>query len=70
MRKSASHAGTTITVGDLISELCGWPDHASVTFRCPLQNQAMRFSRIEGRSKVSIEIELDPASENAPAVAA
>lgn len=70
MRKSASHAScATITVGELISELCGWPDHAVVTFRCPLK-QAMRFGRIEGQSKISIEIELDLASESAPAVAA
>ena len=70
MRKSTSHPCATITVGELISELCGWPDHATVTFRCSLQQQAMRFGHIEGRSKVSIEIELDPASESASAIAA
>ena len=70
MHKSTSETCATITVGELISELCSWPDHATVTFRCSLQKQAMHFGRIEGRSKVCIEIELDPASESASAIAA
>ena len=69
MRKSTSHPCATITVGELISELCGWPDHATVIFRCPLETQAMRFGRIEGGLS-KVEIELDPASESAPAAAA
>lgn len=72
MRKSASHTSEpeSMTVGQLISELCRWPDHATVTFRCPLQEQEMRFYRIEGRSKGNVEIELDPAPASAPVVPA
>lgn len=54
------------TVGDLIGELCRWPDNAAVTFRCPLQKQPLRFRRIEGRSKGCVEIELDQAVESTP----
>jgi len=54
----------TITVGELISELCRWPDHAVVVFRCPLEQRELRFSRIQNRSKGVVEIELGdyPAS--------
>ena len=69
MHKSTSHTYATITVGELITELCAWPDHATVIFRCPLETQAMRFGRIEGGLS-KVEIELDPASESAPAAAA
>jgi len=34
----------SITVGELISELCRWPDHASVRFRCPLQGRVSLLS--------------------------
>ena len=70
MRKSASHSldSPTITVGQLISELCRWPDHAVVTFRCPHHKQELSFDHIESRSKSSVEIELDPAPESAPVV--
>jgi len=54
------------TVGDLIGELCRWPDNAIVTFRCPRQQQQLLFNRIEGQSKGSVEIELDQAVESAP----
>ena len=72
MRKSATHASdpASITVGELISELCRWPDHAKVTFRCPHQNQEMRFHHVDGRSKRHVEIELNLATETAPEVAA
>jgi hypothetical protein len=52
------------TVGDLIGELCRWPDHAAVSFRCPLKGQQLRFNHIEGRSKGRIEIELDQEAES------
>jgi hypothetical protein len=54
----------------LISELSRWPDNAIVTFRCPLHQEELRFHRIEGRSKGVVDIELDPAPENAPVVPA
>jgi hypothetical protein len=55
-----------ITVGELISELCRWPDHAAVTFRCPVQKQDLRFFRIEDSTKGIVRIELDPAPESVP----
>jgi hypothetical protein len=55
-----------ITVGDLISELCRWPDHAAVTFWSPLQPQHFRFCRIATRAKGTVEIELEQASESPP----
>jgi hypothetical protein len=63
-----SHTPTpvVITVGDLIGELCRWPDHAAVKFRCALQHQELQFDRIESRSKGAIEIELEPAPKSAP----
>ncbi len=48
----------SITVGELISELCRWPDQASVRFRCPLQRQEFRFYRIESLTKDIVEVEL------------
>ena len=70
MRRTIPKGSTPaiITVGELIGELCRWPDHATVTFRCPLQKQEMRFYRVEGRSPEKVEIELDLAPETAPVV--
>ena len=70
MSKTASRKteDAILTVGELISELCRWPDHAAVAFRC--QHHELRFTRIKGRSKAFIDIELGPAPERAPAVAA
>ena len=66
MSKATTRTSETpvITVSDLIGELCRWPDNATVTFRCPLQNQQLRFNRIEERSKGAVEIELDQAVES------
>ena len=61
---------SVVTVGDLIGELCRWPDHAKVKFRCALQQQELRFDRIENLSKGTIEIELEPAPESAPVIPA
>jgi len=36
----------TMTVGALISELCRWPDHAEVTFRCLVPRQDLRLYRV------------------------
>jgi hypothetical protein len=59
-----------MTVGQLISELCRWPDHAAVHFRCPVQHQDLRFYCIESRAPGIVEIVLDPAPESAPVVPA
>jgi hypothetical protein len=66
MRKTTTPTSEpgTFTVGDLIGELCRWPDNAAVTFRCPLQKQQLRFNRIEQRAKGSVEIELEQALES------
>ena len=53
MRIPASNS-SVVTVGDLIGELCRWPDHAAVRFRCALQGQELQFDRIEGKSKGTI----------------
>jgi hypothetical protein len=55
-----------MTIGALISELCRWPDHAAVTFRCPFQQQELRFCRIQNGSKGAVEIELYPTRESMP----
>lgn len=72
MRKSVTIASnpSSMTVGELISELCRLPDHAIISFRCPLQKHEMRFSRIASQSKGSVEIELEQAPHDAPNVAA
>jgi hypothetical protein len=71
MRTTTSASGpAVVTVGDLIGELCRWPDNAAVTFRCPVQKQKLRLCRIEGPSKGSVEIELEPVLESAPVVPA
>jgi hypothetical protein len=55
----------SITVGDLISELCRWPDHALVKFRCP--SQELHFDHIESDMKGIVEIDLGSAPKSAPA---
>jgi hypothetical protein len=59
-------AEPTITVGELISELCRLPDHAAVAFRCPLHQQELRFYRLQVRSKGVVEIELNQYPESPP----
>lgn len=59
-----------ITVGDLITELCTWPDHATVKFTCPRSSAVLCFSRVESLSQGIVEIELQPAPEIAPIVPA
>ena len=72
MRKSVTIAAkpSSMTVGELISELCRLPDHAVVSFRCPLQKHEMHFSRIASQSRGSVEIELEQAPDSAPNMAA
>jgi hypothetical protein len=62
--------GMTMTVGDLISELCRWPDNATLSFRCPFLQQELRVHHIEGRTKGVVDLELEPAPESAPVVPA
>jgi hypothetical protein len=59
-----------MTVGDLITELCRWPDHATLQFRCTDKPAALCFSHVEGLSKGVVEIELQPAPETVPIVPA
>jgi hypothetical protein len=59
-----------MTVGQLISELCRYPDHATINFRCPLQRQELRFLRIESHSTGDLEIELDPVHKATSAIPA
>lgn len=61
---------TVITVGDLITELCRWPDHATLTFRCPDSSAELCFGRVESLAKGVVEIELHAAPETAPVVPA
>ena len=60
----------SMTVGDLITELCRWPDHAIIKFRCPEHSAALSFSRVASHSKGVVDIELHPAPETAPIVPA
>jgi hypothetical protein len=55
-----------ITLGELISELCRWPDRAAVKLRCGLLEQEFRFYRLQERSKDVIEIEINPCPESPP----
>jgi hypothetical protein len=55
-------------VGEIISELCRWPDRAAVNFRCGLLDQEFRFYRLQERSKDVIEIEINPYPESPPVV--
>ena len=59
-----------ITVGDLITELCRWPDQATIKFKCPGSSAELCFAQIDGRSRGIVEIELQPAPEVAPIVPA
>jgi hypothetical protein len=52
-----------ITVGELKAELNRWPDHAAVTFRCPLHEQEFRFYRFQSPLKDVVEIELNQYPE-------
>ena len=58
----------TITVGELIDELCRLPDTATVSFRCPVLEQELRFHRLRERSKDAVEIEINAYPESSPIV--
>jgi hypothetical protein len=64
---SESYQDGSRTVGDLITELCRWPDHATIKFKCPGSSAELCFSRIEGLARGVVEIELQAAPEAAPA---
>jgi hypothetical protein len=72
MRKSTPELSreASITVGDLITELCRWPDHATIKFKCPVSSAELCFSGIESVSRGTVEIELQPATQTAPIVPA
>jgi hypothetical protein len=60
----------SMTVGDLITELCRWPDHATIKFKCPGSSAELCFAGIDGLSRGIVEIELHPVPETAPIVPA
>jgi len=66
MSRSAEPA--VITVGELISELCRYPDHAAVIFRCPLRQQELSFYRLQTRPEGAVEIELNHYPRSPPIV--
>jgi hypothetical protein len=53
-------------VGDLITELCRWPDHATIKFKCPSSSAELCFARIDGFSRGIVEIELHQVPEMTP----
>ncbi len=66
---SQAAEGTIITVGELMAELGRWPHDAAVTFRCPLQDQELRFYRVQGPSKDFVLVELNLYPDTPPVVA-
>ena len=62
----SSEGPPIITVGELKAELSRWEDGAAVTFRCPLQNQELRFYRAQSPSKDVVQIELNLYPETPP----
>ena len=58
--------GASITVGELITELCRLPDHATVRFHCESTSGTLRFGGVKPLSPRAVEIELDLASETPP----
>jgi hypothetical protein len=67
IREAVAHPAT-ITVGELIDELCRLPDRAAVNFRCPMLEQEFRFYRLRKRSKDVIEVEINAYPESPPVV--
>jgi len=58
----------TITVGELIDELCRLPDTAVVHFRCPTLDHELTFHRLRKRSKDIVEIAVSAYPESPPVV--
>jgi hypothetical protein len=67
IREAVTHP-PTITVGELIDELCRLPDRTAVHFRCPRLEQDFRFYRFRKRSKDVVEIEINTYPESPPVV--
>ena len=65
---SQSAEPLSITVGELKAELSRWQDNAAVTFRCPLQDQELRFYRLQSPSKDFVQIELNLYPETPPVI--
>jgi hypothetical protein len=56
----------SVTVGELLNELCRLPDAAAVSFRCPMLEQEFTFLRLRKRSKNVVEIEINARPESPP----
>lgn len=61
----ASDGPPIITVAELMTELGRWPRNAAVTFRCPLQEQELRFYRVQDPAEDVVQIELNQYPETA-----
>lgn len=59
-----------LTVGDLIAELCRWPDHATLKFTCPVTGAEFTVAGIHGSSPGIVDIALQSVAEGAPVVPA
>jgi hypothetical protein len=59
----AAEGPPIITVGELTAELSRWEDNAAVTFRCPLQDQELRFYRVQSLSRDVVQLELNQYPE-------
>lgn len=62
----AAEGPPIITVSELKVELNRCEDNAAVTFRCPLQDQELRFYRVQSLSKDVVQIELNQYPETPP----
>ncbi len=67
---SKASRDASITVGELITELCRWPDQATIKFKCPGSSAELCFAQIGSHSRSVVEIELNPAPETVPIVPA
>ena len=72
MTKNISEASqdARLTVGDLITELCRWPDQATIKFKCSDGATELCFARIDGHTRGIVEIDLQSVPEVAPVVPA
>jgi len=70
MSNAAPHTSKTLTVGELITELCRWPDHAAITFRCAPTGAGFQLSQVREVSRNFVEVELHSVSDSPPVVPA
>jgi hypothetical protein len=69
-KDATTQSSPTFTVGDLITELCRWPDHAAITFRCSSTGGGFQLSQVRELSRHLIEVELASVSDSPPVVPA